>query len=549
MMRLHSDWAYLEQEFGCSIRDRFLMAVRSLDNPKAVTPFLIERDGRRFGLFLHVEKGNVEAARLPPDIAPVYYRPYFTFEESERPPHVHLTLADALESVASGERRIALDRHLPLSVASELTMRFSIEMEDAPAPGTVTLRQAPCADTIRRLGRGRPAAAQAARHLLEKSPVRDRLVPYLARHADDRFSALDAAMNKARLASLLVSSTLNMQEIAGVPVGRKHKPLAAIYVPGESHAWVMEPGRAAGGREFASPEAALRFVLPHGRLGIETEDVGFGLAHALGLDGRDHEAVGGLTRQWRDENSLPDLPYYVIATRTTRHAIDAALDFAAKALQRKTPITEMDPYAVYLRSMREFANAILPGLRVARTLTNFHCGARTIFPANAAAFPIDEGINTLKIDAGCLLFDVEGYLLGCSDIARTLTRSEAAQDLYELFGDAVRHTLISGAAAGTTGEALHDAGVQAVWGQRARLSGNPLFVDLDAPAKSYDRDVGHLLGKNNLAHLRFTHEEHQTLREGMIACCEYQWPLRGHALAYEDTCLVTPAGGLNLTSD
>ena len=41
MMRLHSDWAYLEQEFGCSIRDRFLMAVRSLDNPKAVTPFLV----------------------------------------------------------------------------------------------------------------------------------------------------------------------------------------------------------------------------------------------------------------------------------------------------------------------------------------------------------------------------------------------------------------------------------------------------------------------------------------------------------------------------
>ena len=549
MMRLHSDWAYLEQEFGCSIRDRFLMAVRSLDNPKAVTPFLVERDGRRFGLFMHVEKGNVEAAGLPPDIAPVYYRPYFTFEESERPPHVHLTLADALEAVAGGERRIAVDRRAPLSVASELAARFSVEMENASELGTVTLQSAPCADTIVRLGRGRLAAAEAARQLLDKSPVRDRLLPYLDRHADERFSALDTAMQEAGLAGLLVSSTLNMQEIAGVPVGRKHRPLAAIYTPGESHAWVMEPGRAAGGREFASPEAALRDVLPHGRIGVEAEDVGLGLAHALGLEDRDHEPADRLARQWRDENTLPDLPYYVIATRITRHAIDAALDFAAKALRRNTPITEMDPYAVYLQSMREFAAGTLPGVRVARTLTNFHTGARTIFPANAAPHPVDGAMNTLKIDAGCLLFDDDGVLLGCSDIARTLALSDAGNELYGVFQRGVWRTLIPGVAAGRTGEAVHADGANAVWNQRARLVCNPLFVDLAAPERDYDRDVGHLLGKNNLAHLRLVRGDSQRLREGMIACCEYQWPLRGNAIAYEDTCLVTPGGGLNITSD
>ena len=65
-MRLHSDWSYIGQEFGCSIRDNFLMAVRSLDNPKAVTPFLLEVGNRRFGLFLHVEKGNVEVLAVTP---------------------------------------------------------------------------------------------------------------------------------------------------------------------------------------------------------------------------------------------------------------------------------------------------------------------------------------------------------------------------------------------------------------------------------------------------------------------------------------------------
>src|SRR5688572_32953933 len=98
MMRLHTDWAYLEQEFGCSIRDRFLMAVRSLDNPKAVTPFLLERGEQRFGLFLHVEKGNVQAAALPPDILPIYYRPYFTFDASERAADVYATLSTAVKA-------------------------------------------------------------------------------------------------------------------------------------------------------------------------------------------------------------------------------------------------------------------------------------------------------------------------------------------------------------------------------------------------------------------------------------------------------------------
>jgi len=549
MMRLYSEWRYLEQEFGCSIRDNFLMAVRSLDNPKAVTPLLIENRNRKYGLFLHVEKGNVAAARLPPAITAIYYRPYFTFEPSERPPHVHATLGDAIASIAGGERDIVIDRHAPLSVAAELGTGFAVRMDDAPEFGTVTLCKVDNAETVARLGRGRGAAAKAARKLVSRSPARRGLEPYLGAQQDDRFAALDRHLAHEGLQAVLVSSTLNVQEIAGVPVWRKHRPLAALYIAGEKHAWVIEHGRAAGGQEFPSPAAALDRVFARGRLGVEVEDVDLGLARAFGLEARDSAPADRALRQWRDENTLPDLPYYIIATRASRQALDAALEFAAAALRRNQPITEMDSYAVYLRTMREFAADALPGTRVARTLTNFHTGARTIFPANPAPYPVDDAMNNLKIDAGCLLFDEQGFMLGCSDIARTLVPSEAGTQLYELFQSGVRQRLIPGAAAGRTGEELHTAGVAHVWNNRAALSGNPLFVDLAAPALEYDRDVGHLLGKNNLAHLRLVHGDKQRLREGMIACCEYQWPARGHAIAYEDTCLVTPAGGLNLTSD
>jgi Xaa-Pro aminopeptidase len=549
MMHLHSDWAYLAEEFGCSVPERFLMAVRSLDNPKAVTPFLVEREGRRFGLFMHVEKGNVEAAGLPSDIQPIYYRPYFTFESAERPPHVALTLADALEIIADGDRRIVIDWHTPVVIASQLSARFYTETAPVPAFGPVTLRKANCTDTLERLGRGRLEAAHVARRLLSESPVRERLLPYLDQHADERFAALDEAVEKAKLAGLIVSSTLNVQEIAGVPVGRKDRPLAAIYVPGERHAWVIELGNASDGEVFATPEAALQAAMPNGEIGVEVEDLSLGLAEALGLDTRDHKPADTIIRQWRDENTLPDLAYYVIATRTTRNAIDAALAFAASAIRRNIGITEMDPYAVYLRTMREFVAANMSGASVSRTLTNFHTGARTIFPANAAPFPLNADANTLKVDSGCLLFDGEGILLGCSDIARTLALSDEGVELYDVIQRTVRHTLIPKTAAGRTGDAIHSDGVDQIWSLQERLSTNSLFVKLKSPHQEYTRDVGHLLGKNNLAHLSFAKGENTQLREGMIACCEFQWPLNHNAIAYEDTCLVTSSGGLNLTSD
>ena len=99
MMKLLSDWTYLQQEMDCSFPDRFLMALRAFDNRRSVAPFLLETDHGRYGLFLHVEKGNVEAAQLPPTITPVYYQRDFDFN----PPAgdvVHDTLEAALDAIA-----------------------------------------------------------------------------------------------------------------------------------------------------------------------------------------------------------------------------------------------------------------------------------------------------------------------------------------------------------------------------------------------------------------------------------------------------------------
>ena len=547
-MRLHSDWAYLEQEFGCSIQQQFLMGVRSLDNPRAVTPFLLESHGRRFGLFLHVERGNVEAARLPPDMEPVYYRPYFTFEPSEEPSSVHDELGDAIESVAAAGEPLIVDRRLPIAIADTLAERFDVQVENEGEPGPVTARAVSRTDVTDALGRHRSRGADAARRLLSASELRHSIEPYLQGGMDLRFDALDTCLEDAGLTALVVSSRLNVQEIGGVPVRAKRRPLAVLYLTGDT-VWTIEPGRDEDGRVFPSAAAAMSDLCSSGTVGVESEDVDCSTRRSLGLDARDTRPADNLLRKWRDRSTVLDLPFYVIATRASAHAIDGALAFARDAIDEGRPVTEMDAFAVYMDRLRSFAADAMPGTRTARTLTNFHTGARTIFPANPAPYPLDRACNVLKVDAGCLLFDAEGYLLGCSDIARTLALSEAGRDLYRRFREGVRRTLIPAVAAGRCGQDIHEIGVAAIWDKRRELDANPLFVDLDRPDLSYDRDVGHLLGKNNLAHLRFAHGDRETLQEGMIACCEYQWPIAGHAIAYEDTCLVTPQGGLNLTSD
>lgn len=546
-MILHSDWTFVEQAFGCSLPDRFLMALRSFDNTHSVTPFIVESRGRRFGLFIHVEKGNVAAAHLPANIVPVFYQPYFNFDPGDRPPHVHLTLEDALAAIADGDRCLSVDGSLPMALTRRLARRFDLSLP-APWDESVTIRRITRADILARHMRDRPRGAEIARKLLERSRHRDAIAPFLAPVADDRFMRLDALLSAAGAKAVLARSIVNVQELAGVPMRGRDRPLAAIYRP-DGDVLVIERGPGADGPRFPSLRDALREAVPTGPLAVEEDDLETSLALAFGLDERDTLAGDILLRRWRDEGTRPDLPFYVITTRASRHAIDAALAFTAARVEAGLPVDEMDGYAVYLQAMQDFFRQHAPDFVVARTLTNYHAGARTIFPSNAAPFAIDKSAGTLKIDVGCLMVAPDGMMLGCSDIARTLCFDEDSRRYADLFETGVRDVLIPACRAGTKGADIHALGVRFVTEASDRFSGNSLFHDIGYAPDAYARDLGHLLGRNNLTHLKFTASESGVLKEGMIACCEYQWPVGRHAVGYEDTCLVTSSGGLNLTVD
>jgi Xaa-Pro aminopeptidase len=544
-MRLHCWREYVERQFGCSLQDRFLMPVRSFDNAKAVSPMILERAEKRFGLFVHVEKGNVEAAHLPPDIVPLYYQPYFAFDPDERKV-AFPNLEEAVAWAADGERKLVVDRHLPAGVMLRLSQHFEIRREDRSGSAGVTASRILHQDVLQRANVHRADCSKNAAALLQRSSHRHELLRYLDAREDDRFKRLRHLTAEAGLEGIVASSILNVQEIAGIPMWGKRRPLVVIYRDDEI--WLIEAGSVEAEKTYPTLAAAFSDLLPSGRIGIETDDVETWLFQDSGLDRREHVAADNLLRRWRDLGTLPDLASYVITTRASELALRKALEFAEKSVSAKDHVTEMDAYRVYLDTLRNFVAEHAPGLRIGRTLTNFHSGKRTIFPANAAAYPLSAGINTLKIDAGCLLLGPDGMLLGCSDIARTLCFDEEGEALYGVFRDGIRNALIPACRVGIAGREIHGIAVETLRSSGLLPANNRLYPGFSS-VQDYDRDTGHLLGRNNLAHLKFTRNEAGALSEGMIACAEYQWPIAGHAIAYEDTCLVTPQGGINLTVD
>lgn len=546
-MRIISDWSRVEEMLGCSLRDNFLMPVRTLDNPKSCTPIIVDAGARKWMVLPGIEKGNVEALTLPPDITPLYIQRYFTFNDLDNT-SMPRNVVEAVKSIAGGEKKLVTDAQLPVALVTQLAQSFEVSVEDEIDFGGVRVREVSKQTVAARLAAGRAEAGLAAKRLLENNPNRVALGRFLDSKADIHFKELDRSLSEAGLKAAIVTSRINVQEIAGIPLASHRRPIAVVYIPGGQSAHVIETNSGGEGKQYGSLKAAISALLPSGRIGIETEDMGVALSRAMDLPNKETAPCDVPVRRWRDKVASQDLAYYIIAARTSAYAIDNALDYASQAVQRGDTITEKDVDRVYFMGLQDHVASTGLPLRVTRYMTNLHSGTRSLYAANPTSYVVDKNARTLKIDSGCLIYDKEGYVLGVSDIARTLSFTPEGEEIYPLLVNGVRRHLIPAARTGAVAENVFRVGVDAIWNRRRELKSSRLTPEV-ALAEVYKRDVGHLLGKNDLSHLRYIAGDRGTLAEGMISCLEYQWPIDGHALAYEDTCLVTDEGGLNFTSD
>lgn len=397
--------------------------------------------------------------------------------------------------------------------------------------------------------KGRALAEKAAIELTDRATVSNEdkalIKENIAKYQGDTFPVLDKLMGQCKLPILLASSRINVQELTALPWRLLKASVLALYNGQQVFAISPKPIRnplLKKPAEFKNLRAALDSLIGDSSLGVEEKDLDIGRVLEIGLD--KVKNATDIFRAWREQTAHRDLPYYVISGHATRYAIENALAVIEKGIKSKKKLTEKDCEKEFLTQLNSFRLKYCPFTDMVRYFIVLHAGTRTYYASLASDFPLDAGINSLKLDAGALLFQ-DDILRACSDMCRSLVYTEPGKAVYQLTEKNMLEAAIPAAKPGNTGADVYWAGVTPLVNMEAKIREWGMLPPGVPIKDSYNRDIGHIVGKQEPVTLCFTKDQtSQRLQPGMIGCVEYQWPYQKHALGIEDEYLVTDKRGI-----
>ncbi len=145
---------------------------------------------------------------------------------------------------------------------------------------------------------------------------------------DTRYSRLESLATERELDALVIAAPPNFSEVTG------HVPgdgAVAVWVPGTDRILVAASdaadrnhyGTAVG--EYASLGEAVTALIPGRRIGVEEEFISVSAAGELAAHGLELVRASTDLAHWRDIRDNEDLPFQVLAARTSVYAIVEAL--------------------------------------------------------------------------------------------------------------------------------------------------------------------------------------------------------------------------------
>jgi Xaa-Pro aminopeptidase len=357
-------------------------------------------------------------------------------------------------------------------------------------------------------------------------------------------------LEEASLDALLVASPLAVQDLTGVSMRTVGEEAWALYPRGSEMVHLLARAEVpVEGLPLARPAAAssVRELAEGARLGFEEVALSFAAWSGFGLGEVDSEPATSILRRWRELRAWEDLPACAIGSRVTLEAIQAALGFVEREMSSGRPVTELDAYERYRSKVGSFIRERRLPIRVRTYFTHTHAGDRSHFPASATDHHVTEQ-SSLKIDGGLEIYDSRGMFLGVSDITRSAVGTPRAKAFYELLDRALLEGAISACRPGVKGADVFAAGLSYLEPHRDDIIRGGFMPDSDVPMGDlFDRNIGHLIGKQEPATVEFRSSDQGSLEAGMIAAAEIQWPYSDYCIGTEDIILVTDDGPLNLT--
>ncbi|QUL99251.1 MAG: M24 family metallopeptidase [Candidatus Fermentithermobacillus carboniphilus] len=534
----------IRQETGLDVFRDFLFPKLQLASWKMHGPFIVKTQQGTFAFGRMHERGYFQGMILPGDIKIGYFRPYFLFAPGPERPYpdavaaIHAACGDE-ELIVDYETPVALYESIRKTVNTRLPEKFQL------VSGTVFKQSTDAVEQL--LNSLRPQLTAIAGSLVDtlKTDKKTILKQYLDLSGFGRFEVLDRYLLEHKLAGVIVTSPLNVQEIAGIPQRWNRGGIIALYQTGKREVTVVFTNKLGTMRQGHGVVDVPRFraLLPDGVIGIEEEDMSVGEYLGLGLDSRETVPASAIIRDWREEWAGNDLAAYIIAGLASIRGIEAALDETSRRVREGWPVNEKDVYGFYINRIDEFMDAHGVPLTYEVYFANLHSGNRSESPSCYKDYLVTRHSNSLKFDSGIKLYDESGFLRGVSDVARTACFNREAESLYGLLEKIMLETGIPAAKANATGSDVYKVSCGAVDQKLDFIRTLGLIpLHIEHLSDVFTRDVGHVMGKEEPANLCFAKNDQRRLKPGMIGCFEWQWGYKRHSIGVEDSFVVTTDG-------
>ena len=528
------------KKLGIEVKKSLLSANLSLDGEKLNYPIIVG-DGQCL-VVRGIERGNM--AFLKPKVPKVvYYAPYFTWDgKAYDGVPVYPDISSAFRSLAKGQK-IELANETPVELYDILSRDFEVSVEKGAGEAKkVNVYKMKASSVEEWLGEVNPAIKDAALKILAGLNLETKELEFIKGLLSKNFEAFASLKGfLGKVNSLFCSSPLSVGALTGLRLKDIDEDTYAIYTPQNDEVYVLTPRRLDYGYMTLVDEGVdITKVLDRilvAPVGIEEKDLEL---KELEWVEKDTTGVTNVLREWRESIAYLDLPFYIIGAHITKLPLEKALKF----LQNNLGITERQVYEHYKDSLKDTLNSLnLPDISVAEYFVVLHAGDRTLIPSLPSDHVITPKSNTVKLDTGLKIL-YKGVLRAVSDLARTLPLSEEAKRFYPILKETMLKVIIPSVSAGKKGGDIHQAAID---GLKARVKGGepvPEGISLD----EYNRDMGHVFGRQEPVTVAFIGGNTETIKAGMVGSVELQWPYKQYAFGIEDSYLAGPDKGINFTS-
>lgn len=545
MLHISANLDTLAEKFGLHPHKSLLFSAIRLDSHPLVTPLIASRDGADPTILVRQqEQGNVLSAGVPAERIR-FYAPWVTIDPR---PIADVVVAQSLtslvEELAHGDT-VLLDADVVYS--HQLTLAESLTVSVEPtSTSPVRVYSLSTSDIVGRFTDWRRRGADAAGQLIADVPHLQGLTEDFGA-SDTRYAGLESIAAERGIDGLVLIAPPNFSEVTGLSGNGD----VAVWVPGSDRVFVVTTtggtryGDSIG--EYASLGEAVAALVPGRRIGIEEEFISVGVAAQLVDAGLDLTSTSIDLAHWRDIRDNEDLPFQVIAARTTVYAIEEALAWAEREIEAGTEFTELDIYRHYVEFIDKFTSEHSIEFDVEPYFTNLHSSNRMLFPGPPTDFPINGDTTCIQLDAGVQV-TIDGVVVATSDMARSLPRTPAAKEAYAFFFTVVREGIIGQLRPGVVCEDVHEGTLQFLAPHLPRMIEiGMLGEETDFNTIYRRRNVGHLMGKQESFANELRPGYKHALDVGSYGAAEIPWRYGDVAIGTEDLWFIGRNRTYNLT--